>query len=94
MGQIKSNPVQLGKFYQTTEEAFGVELPVVVYYQDYPAKKGRLEWAGGPQLEPDEPAKVEINVVYVFDEIDMVAINPSDDWIEDMQVEILESLDG
>jgi hypothetical protein len=85
MNQIKSKPVQLGKFYRTTEEAFRGELPVIVYYQDYPAIPGN-------ETDEPEPAKVEIHVVYVCDDVDFVRVEPSDDWIEDMQAEILDSL--
>ena len=94
IGQIKSKPIQqLGKTYETTEECFGDEFPVFVHYNVWPGSKGLRNEYGVP-MEPDEDASIEIVVVYLVFGEELCEVYPTDDWLRDMRVTILESLDG
>ena len=52
------------KTFQATVEISGIdgcETPVTVHYHTCKARPGKTDGRGGPNLEPDEPARLEID---------------------------------
>ena len=52
-----------GHYHTTTALDGADDQPIVVTYRTWPARKGKRDGRGGPPLEPDEPAGIEIERV-------------------------------
>jgi len=76
--------------YETTTEAFGLDIPVEVHFESFPFMAGSRE--DGVPMEPDEAAHVEIGEVFAFLGSGPVRVEPSADWISDLEEEIQDTL--
>ncbi len=65
------------------------DVPVIVHYTAHAACKGGTDGPGGPKLEPDEPAHIEIECVTTYGYI----VNLSKPDERALRDEIAESLD-
>lgn len=83
MELIKTHPVRLGQFYQTTIESDIGELSAVAYYQYFPA-------VGGNQTDQPECSRVEISSVYLVNGDEFFSVDPDQDWINELEVDILD----
>jgi len=89
--RIKRKPIRdFSKTHETSEECFGDEFPVFVHYNVWPGSKGSRNEYGVP-MEPDEDGEIEIVVVYLVFGDELVEVQPTDDWLRDMKINILES---
>lgn len=61
--------------YKTTMEIDDVELPVSVHFEAVPFCRGSTDGPGGPKLEPDEPAHIDIDWVQ-YENGDTVELTP------------------
>ncbi len=75
--------------YKTT-----IEVPVIVHYEAHPFIKGGTDGPGGPPLEPDEPAHIEIDYAELDCEgRDTVYVDLTKEQSELIREQIAESLD-
>lgn len=88
MGSLNNIFRQKPAGYETTIEINGYEFPCIVDFEFIPACRGSRD-DYGMQVEPDEPASVEMGEVWIFDEIWQIVDIP-EKAMKDVLDEILE----